>query len=88
MSLEKPKGRISLADTPALVTEQPPRALSGWSALVGSGILLIAGAGLLSRGLIERFHGVGSSGALIGIGVPLLVLALAGLRGADSGHTR
>jgi regulator of protease activity HflC (stomatin/prohibitin superfamily) len=84
MSLEKPKGRISLALTPALVTEQPPRALSGWSALVASVILLIAGAGLLSRGLIERFHGAGASGALIGIGVPLVVLAVAGLRGLIS----
>jgi regulator of protease activity HflC (stomatin/prohibitin superfamily) len=84
MSLEKPKGRISLALTPALVTEQPPRALSGWSALVASVILLIAGAGLLSRGLIERFHGARASGALIGIGVPLVVLAVAGLRGLIS----
>jgi regulator of protease activity HflC (stomatin/prohibitin superfamily) len=84
MSLEKPKGRISLADTPALVTEQPPRAVSGWSALVALGILLIAGAGLLSRGLIERFHGTGSPGTLIGIGVPLLVLALVGSRGLAS----
>jgi regulator of protease activity HflC (stomatin/prohibitin superfamily) len=84
MSLERPKGRISLALTPALVTEQPPRALSGWSALVASVILLIAGAGLLSRGLIERFHGARASGALIGIGVPLVVLAVAGLRGLIS----
>jgi hypothetical protein len=79
MSSEKPNGRISLADTPALVTEQPPRALSGWGALVASDILPIAGAGFLIRGLVERFNGAGSSGALIGIGVPLLVLALAGL---------
>ena len=80
----QPERRISLADTPAVLTEQPPRALSGWSALVASGILLIAGAGLLSRGLVERFHGAGASGALIGIGVPVLVLAIAGLRGLIS----
>jgi regulator of protease activity HflC (stomatin/prohibitin superfamily) len=84
MSLEKPKGSSSLADTPALITEQPPRALSGWAALVASGILLIAGAALLSRGLVERFHGTDASGALIGIGVPLVVLAFAGLRGLIS----
>jgi regulator of protease activity HflC (stomatin/prohibitin superfamily) len=84
MSSEKPKSRISLADTPAVITEQAPRALSGWSALVASDILLIAGAGLLIRGLVERFHGPGSSDALIGIGVALLVLALAGLRGLTS----
>jgi regulator of protease activity HflC (stomatin/prohibitin superfamily) len=84
MSSEKPKSRISLADTPALVTEQPPRALSGWSALVASDILLIAGAGLLIRDLVERFHGAGTSGALIGISVALLALALAGLRGLIS----
>jgi regulator of protease activity HflC (stomatin/prohibitin superfamily) len=84
MSLEKPNGRISLADTPALLTEQAPRALSGWAALAALVILLIAGAGLLSRGLIERFHGTGSSGGLIGIGVPLVVLALASLRGLIS----
>ena len=84
MSSEQRKGRISLADTPALVTEQPPRALSGWVALVASMILLIAGAGLLSRGLFERFHGAGSSGALIGFGAPLVVIAIAGLRGLIS----
>ncbi|MFZ0919612.1 MAG: SPFH domain-containing protein [Candidatus Dormiibacterota bacterium] len=84
MSVEQPKGRISLADTPALVTEQPPRALSGWSALIVTGILFISGAGLLSRGLIERFHGAGSSGTLIGVGLLLLVLALVGLRGLTS----
>lgn len=84
MSLERPTGRISLADTPALLTEQPPRALSGWAALAVSVILLIAGAGLLSRGLIERFHGAGSSGGLIGIGVPLVVLGLVSLRGLIS----
>jgi hypothetical protein len=43
MSSENPKGRITLADTPALITEQPPRALPGWAALVASGILLIVG---------------------------------------------
>jgi regulator of protease activity HflC (stomatin/prohibitin superfamily) len=84
MSVEKPKGRISLADTPALVTELPPRALSGWAASVASGILFIVGAVLLSRGVIARFHGTDASGALIGIGVALVVLALAGLRGLIS----
>jgi regulator of protease activity HflC (stomatin/prohibitin superfamily) len=84
MSLEQPKSRISLADTPAVVTEQPPRALSGWAALAASMIMLIAGASLISRGLAERFHGAGSSVALIGIGVPLVVLALAGMRGLIS----
>jgi regulator of protease activity HflC (stomatin/prohibitin superfamily) len=84
MSSEQSKGRISLADTPALITEQPPRALPGWAALVGSMILVIAGAGLLSRGLAERFHGAGSSGALIAIGVALLALSVAGARGLIS----
>lgn len=84
MSLEKPTARITLADTPAPVTEHPPRALSGWSAMATSMILLIAGVGLISRSLIERVHGAGSSGALIGIGVPLLVLGIAGLRGLIS----
>jgi regulator of protease activity HflC (stomatin/prohibitin superfamily) len=84
MSSEKPKSRISLADTPAVIIEQAPRALPGWSALVASDILLIAGAALLIRGLVERLHGPGSSAALIGIGVALLVLALAGLRGLTS----
>jgi regulator of protease activity HflC (stomatin/prohibitin superfamily) len=84
MSSEQPKGRISLAETPALVTEQPPRAVSGWAASVVSGILLVVGAVLLSRGLVARFHGTGVSGAQIGIGVALGVLALAGLRGLIS----
>lgn len=84
MSSETSKGRISLADTPAFLNEQPPHALSGWSALGASAILLIAGVGLLSRGLVERFHGTGSSGALSGIGVPLVALSLAGLRGLIS----
>ncbi len=84
MSPEQSKGRISLADTPASVTEQPPRALPGWAALVATVILVIAGAGLLSRGLVERLHGTGASGALIGIGVALLALALAGARGLIS----
>ncbi len=84
MSSETAKGRISLADTPALVTEQAPRAISGWAASVATGILLIVGAVLLSRGLIERFHGTGVSGAQIGIGVALVVLAAAGLRGLIS----
>jgi regulator of protease activity HflC (stomatin/prohibitin superfamily) len=84
MSPEQSKGRISLADTPATVTEQPPRALPGWAALVGSVILLIAGVGLLSRGVTERLHGIGASGALIGIGGVLLALALAGARGLIS----
>jgi regulator of protease activity HflC (stomatin/prohibitin superfamily) len=84
MSLESPKDRISLADTPALVTEHPPRALSGWAASAASGILLIAGAILLSRGAIERLNGTVSAGSLIGIGVPLVALALAGLRGLIS----
>lgn len=80
MSSQKPEGRISLAETPALLTEQSPHALSGWSVLVACLILLVAGVGLLSRGLFARFHGGASSG-LLGIGVPLLVLAFAGLRG-------
>ncbi len=84
MHLEQPKDRISLADTPALLSEQPPRALPGWTALIAAVILLIAGVALLSRGLSERFHGAASTGALIGIGVPLIVLALAGLRGLIS----
>ncbi len=84
MSPEQPKGRISLADTPATVTEQPPRALPGWAALVASMILAIAGIGLLSRGVVERLHGTGSSGALIGIGVALLAFALACDRGLIS----
>jgi regulator of protease activity HflC (stomatin/prohibitin superfamily) len=84
MSPEQPKGRISLADTPATLTEQPPRALPAWAALVGSVILLIAGASLLGRGLVERFHGTGASGALIGIAVALLALAVAGARGLIS----
>ncbi len=84
MSLEQPKGRVSLADTPAVISEQPPRALSGWAAGVVSGILFVVGADLLSRGVIARFHGAGASGALIGIGAPLIVLALAGLRGLIS----
>src|SRR5579863_10762209 len=74
MSAEQSQGRISLADTAAIVTEQPPRALPGWAALVGSVILLIAGAGLLSRGVVERIHSTGACGALIGIGVALLAL--------------
>jgi regulator of protease activity HflC (stomatin/prohibitin superfamily) len=84
MSPEQPKGRISLADTPATVTEQPPRALPGWAALVASMILAIAGIGLLSRGVVERLRGTGSSGALIGIGVALLAFALACDRGLIS----
>jgi hypothetical protein len=84
MSSENAKARISLADTPALITEQPPRALSGWSAVGGAVVLLVAGVVLLSRGVVERVHGTGASGALIGIGAPLLVLGLAGLRGLIS----
>jgi regulator of protease activity HflC (stomatin/prohibitin superfamily) len=84
MSSDKSKDRISLADTPALLIEQPPRALPGWSALIATAILLIAGVGLLSRNLFERFHGAGSSGALIGIGVLLFALGIAGLRGLIS----
>src|SRR3984957_14167392 len=84
MSLEKPKRRISLADTPAVISEQPPRALSGWPVLVAPVILLIAGALLVSRGLAERFHGTAANSALIGIGGPLIVLALVGFRGLIS----
>ena len=43
MSSENPKSRISLAETPALVTEHPPRALSGWAALVAFAVLLVVG---------------------------------------------
>lgn len=81
MSSETSKGRISLAETPVLLTEQSPRALSGWSVLIVCVILLVAGLGLLSRGLVERLHGAGASNALLGIGVPPLLIAIVGLRG-------
>src|SRR5579862_9500336 len=81
MSSENPKGRLTLADFPALVAEHQPRALSGWSALVGLMVLLGGGIALLGRGLSERLHGGGSPGALVGIGLALLVVAVAGLRG-------
>jgi regulator of protease activity HflC (stomatin/prohibitin superfamily) len=84
MISENPKSRLSLAETPALVTEHPPRALSGWAALVAFPVLLVVGVAVLSRGLSERFHGTGSTGALIGIGVALLALALVGARGLIS----
>jgi regulator of protease activity HflC (stomatin/prohibitin superfamily) len=81
MSSETARGRISLAETPARLTEQSPRALSGWSVLVACVILFVVGLGLLSRGLVERFHGAGASDALLGIGVPPLLIAIVGLRG-------
>jgi regulator of protease activity HflC (stomatin/prohibitin superfamily) len=63
------------------LNERAPRALPGWSVLVAVVILLVVGIGLLSRGLVERFHGPGASNAVLAIGVPLVVIALAGLRG-------
>jgi regulator of protease activity HflC (stomatin/prohibitin superfamily) len=84
MSSENREGRISLAETPAPITEHPPRAASGWSALPALAILLVAGIVVLSHGLSERLHGSGSAGALIGIGVALLALAIAGSRGLIS----
>ena len=69
MSSETPGSRISLADTPALLTEQSPRAFPGWPVLVVIVILLVAGGGLLSRGLVERLHGGGPSGGLVAAGV-------------------
>jgi regulator of protease activity HflC (stomatin/prohibitin superfamily) len=84
MTSEKGMGRISLAETPALVTEQPPRAFPGWSALVAFAVLIIVGASLVSRGVVDRIHGPGSSGALLGIGFACLVIALVGSRGLIS----
>jgi regulator of protease activity HflC (stomatin/prohibitin superfamily) len=81
MSSETPRSRISLAQTPALLNERAPRALPGWSVLLAVVILLVVGMALLSRGLVERFHGPGASNALLAIGVSLVVIALAGLRG-------
>jgi regulator of protease activity HflC (stomatin/prohibitin superfamily) len=81
MSSEKPKVKTSLAESPAPLTEKAPHALSGWSALVACLILLVAGVGLLSRGIFARFQGGGATDALLGLGVPLLVLAFASLRG-------
>jgi regulator of protease activity HflC (stomatin/prohibitin superfamily) len=49
--------------------------------LVACVILFVVGLGLLSRGLVERFHGAGASSALLAVGVPLLVIAIVGLRG-------
>src|ERR1700730_19417649 len=79
--MDTPRGRLSLAQTPALLNERAPRALPGWSVLVAVIILLVVGLALLSRGVVERFHGPGASNALLAIGVPLVVIALAGLRG-------
>jgi hypothetical protein len=79
--METPRGRLSLAQTPALLNERAPRSLPGWSVLVAVVILLVAGIALLSRGLVERFHGPGASNAVLAIGVPLVAIALAGLRG-------
>jgi hypothetical protein len=56
MSSEQSKGRISLADTPALITEQPPRALPGWAALVGSMILVIASTTASPSDFMEPVH--------------------------------
>ncbi len=84
MSSVNPEARISLAQTPAPITEQPPRAVSGWAVLVPVAVFLVVGVVLLGRGLSDRFHGSGSTGAAIGIGVALLVLAIAGLRGLTS----
>jgi regulator of protease activity HflC (stomatin/prohibitin superfamily) len=49
--------------------------------LVAVVILLVVGIALLSRGLVERFHGPGASNALLAIGALLAVVAFAGLRG-------
>lgn len=84
MSSENPQDRISLAQTPPPITEHPPRAVSGWAALVPVAVVFVIGVILLSRGLSDRFHGSGSPGASIGIGVALLALAIAGLRGLTS----
>lgn len=81
MSSETPRSRLSLAQTPALLDERAPRALPGWSVLVAVVILLVVGIALLSRGLVERFHGPGASNALLAIGASLVVVAFAGLRG-------
>ena len=79
--METPRGRLSLARTPALLNERAPRSLPGWSVLVAVVILLVVGIALLSRGLVERFHAPGASNAVLAIGVPLVAIALAGLRG-------